>query len=99
MGWRADGGLWLLVRGGGLFLSKGSGVCKLILPFLVHYDGIQVLRSVFTSFLSLHFLGEFGVEEFRHVEKIFVNFQEERGKIYQKHDFNSCNKIEGCELS
>lgn len=58
MGWRADGGLWLLVRGGGLFLSKGSGVCKLILPFLVHYDGIQVQRSVFTSFLSLHFLGE-----------------------------------------
>lgn len=49
---------------------------------------IQVQRSVFTSFLSLHFLGEFGVEEFRHVEKIFVNFQEERGKIYQKHDFN-----------
>lgn len=27
MGWRADGGLWLLVRGGGLFLSKGKGVC------------------------------------------------------------------------
>ncbi|KAJ0531730.1 putative transcription factor WD40-like family [Helianthus annuus] len=28
MGWRADGGLWLLVRGGGLYLSKGTGVCK-----------------------------------------------------------------------
>lgn len=27
MGWRADGGLWLLVRGGGLYLSKGTGVC------------------------------------------------------------------------
>ena len=26
MGWRADGGLWLLVRGGGLFLSSGTGV-------------------------------------------------------------------------
>lgn len=26
MGWRADGGLWLLVRGGGLYLSKGTGV-------------------------------------------------------------------------
>ena len=26
MGWRADGGLWLLARGGGLFLSKGTGV-------------------------------------------------------------------------
>jgi hypothetical protein len=26
MGWRADGGLWLVVRGGGLFLSKGTGV-------------------------------------------------------------------------
>nr|CAD1830704.1 unnamed protein product [Ananas comosus var. bracteatus] len=25
MGWRADGGLWLLVRGGGLYLSKGTG--------------------------------------------------------------------------
>lgn len=29
MGWRADGDLWLLVRGGGLFLSKGTGVIKL----------------------------------------------------------------------
>lgn len=29
MGWRADGGLWLLVRGGGLYLSKGTGVSKL----------------------------------------------------------------------
>ncbi|XP_077231234.1 photosystem II stability/assembly factor, chloroplast (HCF136) isoform X2 [Tasmannia lanceolata] len=28
MGWRADGGLWLLVRGGGLYLSKGTGVSK-----------------------------------------------------------------------
>lgn len=26
MGWRSDGGLWLLVRGGGLYLSKGTGV-------------------------------------------------------------------------
>lgn len=26
MGWRADGGLWLLARGGGLYLSKGTGV-------------------------------------------------------------------------
>lgn len=37
MGWRADGGLWLLVRGGGLFLSKGTGVCGAHLedlPFL-----------------------------------------------------------------
>lgn len=29
MGWRADGGLWLLVRGGGLFLSKGTGVSEI----------------------------------------------------------------------
>lgn len=29
MGWRADGGLWLLVRGGGLYLSKGTGVSKI----------------------------------------------------------------------
>jgi hypothetical protein len=28
MGWRADGGLWLLVRGGGLYLSKGTGVSE-----------------------------------------------------------------------
>eukprot|EP00850_Spirogloea_muscicola_P012188 SM000078S22047 [mRNA] locus=s78:67403:70094:- [translate_table: standard] len=28
MGWRADGGLWLLVRGGGLFLGKGTGVSE-----------------------------------------------------------------------
>lgn len=26
MGWRADGGLWLVVRGGGLYVSKGTGV-------------------------------------------------------------------------
>ena len=30
MGWRADGGLWLLVRGGGLYLSKGTGVSTAI---------------------------------------------------------------------
>jgi len=34
MGWRADGGLWLLVRGGGLYLSKGTGVCSHL--FLLH---------------------------------------------------------------
>jgi photosystem II stability/assembly factor-like uncharacterized protein len=28
MGWRADGGLWLLVRGGGLYLSRGSGITE-----------------------------------------------------------------------
>ncbi|CAI5478190.1 unnamed protein product [Closterium sp. Yama58-4] len=28
MGWRADGGLWLLVRGGGLFLGQGEGVSE-----------------------------------------------------------------------
>lgn len=28
MGWRTDGGLWLLVRGGGLYLSKGTGVSE-----------------------------------------------------------------------
>ncbi|KAE9455572.1 hypothetical protein C3L33_12552, partial [Rhododendron williamsianum] len=28
MGWRADGGLWLLVRGGGLYLSKGTGASE-----------------------------------------------------------------------
>ncbi|XLS98105.1 hypothetical protein HN51_040840 [Arachis hypogaea] len=28
MGWKADGGLWLLVRGGGLYLRKGTGLTK-----------------------------------------------------------------------
>ncbi|XP_002966130.2 photosystem II stability/assembly factor HCF136, chloroplastic [Selaginella moellendorffii] len=28
MGWRADGGLWLVVRGGGLYLGKCLGVCE-----------------------------------------------------------------------
>ncbi|QHN82025.1 Photosystem II stability/assembly factor [Arachis hypogaea] len=28
MGWRADGGLWLLVRGGGLYLRKGTGLTE-----------------------------------------------------------------------
>uniref|UniRef100_A0A7I4B2R4 Photosynthesis system II assembly factor Ycf48/Hcf136-like domain-containing protein n=1 Tax=Physcomitrium patens TaxID=3218 RepID=A0A7I4B2R4_PHYPA len=28
MGWRADGGLWLVVRGGGLYVSKGTGVTE-----------------------------------------------------------------------
>ncbi|XLT55618.1 hypothetical protein HN873_048222, partial [Arachis hypogaea] len=28
MGWRADGGLWLFVRGGGLYLSKGTGLTE-----------------------------------------------------------------------
>lgn len=28
MGWRSDGGLWVLVRGGGLLLSEGTGVTE-----------------------------------------------------------------------
>ncbi|KAJ7520787.1 hypothetical protein O6H91_19G022800 [Diphasiastrum complanatum] len=28
MGWRADGGLWLVVRGGGLYLGRGEGVSE-----------------------------------------------------------------------
>ncbi|KAG0560358.1 hypothetical protein KC19_10G174600 [Ceratodon purpureus] len=28
MGWRADGGLWLAVRGGGLLVSRGTGVTE-----------------------------------------------------------------------
>ncbi|KMZ72533.1 Ycf48-like protein [Zostera marina] len=35
MGWRADGGLWLLVRGGGLYLSKGTGISE-------DFDEVQV---------------------------------------------------------
>lgn len=57
MGWRADGGLWLLVRGGGLFLSKGSGVCKLILPFLVHYVDTGAKICVYFFSFSSFFRG------------------------------------------
>lgn len=35
MGWRADGGLWLLVRGGGLYLSRGTGVSKFLYSVVV----------------------------------------------------------------
>lgn len=35
MGWRADGGLWLVVRGGGLYLSRGTGITE-------EFDEIQV---------------------------------------------------------
>lgn len=50
MGWRADGGLWLLVRGGGLYLSKGTGVSKLYI-FFVNFISIIVLNNVGHLFL------------------------------------------------
>lgn len=37
MGWRADGGLWLLVRGGGLYLSKGTGVNFIDSGYICYY--------------------------------------------------------------
>lgn len=49
MGWRADGGLWLLVRGGGLYLSKGSGVCANILYFHMEFDYFLVSCNHNTS--------------------------------------------------
>lgn len=49
MGWRADGGLWLLVRGGGLYLSKGTGASErsFLLNFyssIIHLDS-NILNS------------------------------------------------------
>lgn len=47
MGWRADGGLWLLVRGGGLYLSKGNGVrANILIDFLLCSHNISLLNTV-----------------------------------------------------
>ena len=56
MGWRADGGLWLLVRGGGLYLSKGTGVSTAIrLSSLLSCLKISVSFSYLTK-LVLRFI-------------------------------------------
>lgn len=44
MGWRADGGLWLLVRGGGLYLSKGTGV-SMGISLLLNMSSISCIRK------------------------------------------------------
>lgn len=49
MGWRADGGLWLLVRGGGLYLSKGSGISEDFEEVTVQSRGFGILDVGYRS--------------------------------------------------
>lgn len=49
MGWRADGGLWLLVRGGGLFLSKGTGITEEFEEVPVQSRGFGILDVGYRS--------------------------------------------------
>ncbi|KAG7025624.1 Photosystem II stability/assembly factor, chloroplastic [Cucurbita argyrosperma subsp. argyrosperma] len=49
MGWRADGGLWLLVRGGGLFLSKGTGISEDFEEVPVQSRGFGILDVGYRS--------------------------------------------------
>ncbi|CAL5050293.1 unnamed protein product [Urochloa decumbens] len=49
MGWRADGGLWLLVRGGGLFLSKGTGITEDFEEVQVQSRGFGILDVGYRS--------------------------------------------------
>ncbi|XP_010940339.3 photosystem II stability/assembly factor HCF136, chloroplastic [Elaeis guineensis] len=49
MGWRADGGLWLLVRGGGLYLSKGTGITEEFEEVPVQSRGFGILDVGYRS--------------------------------------------------
>ncbi|KAH0469863.1 hypothetical protein IEQ34_001421 [Dendrobium chrysotoxum] len=49
MGWRADGGLWLLVRGGGLYLSKGTGINEEFEEVPVQSRGFGILDVGYRS--------------------------------------------------
>lgn len=49
MGWRADGGLWLLVRGGGLYLSKGTGITEDFEEVNVQSRGFGILDVGYRS--------------------------------------------------
>lgn len=49
MGWRADGGLWLLVRGGGLYLSKGTGMSEDFEEVSVQSRGFGILDVGYRS--------------------------------------------------
>ncbi|KAK6146565.1 hypothetical protein DH2020_020434 [Rehmannia glutinosa] len=49
MGWRADGGLWLLVRGGGLYLSKGTGITEEFEEIPVQSRGFGILDVGYRS--------------------------------------------------
>ncbi|XP_057960542.1 photosystem II stability/assembly factor HCF136, chloroplastic isoform X1 [Malania oleifera] len=49
MGWRTDGGLWLLVRGGGLYLSKGLGISEEFEEVPVQSRGFGILDVGYRS--------------------------------------------------
>ncbi|KAG0477769.1 hypothetical protein HPP92_012488 [Vanilla planifolia] len=49
MGWRTDGGLWLLVRGGGLFLGKGTGITEDFEEVPVQSRGFGILDVGYRS--------------------------------------------------
>ncbi|KAK3017641.1 hypothetical protein RJ639_003233 [Escallonia herrerae] len=49
MGWRADGGLWLLVRGGGLYLSRGTGLTEDFEEIPVQSRGFGILDVGYRS--------------------------------------------------
>lgn len=49
MGWRGDGGLWLLVRGGGLFLGRGNGVTEDFDEVRISSRGFGILDVGFRS--------------------------------------------------
>ncbi|GFZ00333.1 photosystem II stability/assembly factor, chloroplast (HCF136) [Actinidia rufa] len=49
MGWRTDGGLWLLVRGGGLYLSKGTGITEEFEEIPVQSRGFGILDVGYRS--------------------------------------------------
>ncbi|KAL3510255.1 hypothetical protein ACH5RR_029656 [Cinchona calisaya] len=52
MGWRTDGGLRLLVRGAGLYLSKGTGITEVFDEVAVQSRGFGVLAVGYRSQLT-----------------------------------------------
>lgn len=62
MGWRADGGLWLLVRGGGLFLSKGTGVSEIEdVPLHVQLLAMHFVQTTLLENMNNGFELQFGL--------------------------------------
>ncbi|GBG72189.1 hypothetical protein CBR_g11122 [Chara braunii] len=49
MGWRTDGGLWLVTRGGGLYLSQGEGVSENFKEARLSSRGFGILDVGFVS--------------------------------------------------
>lgn len=66
MGWRADGGLWLLVRGGGLYLSKGTGV--------VNTENFILVYQYDTSSFPFHSFSS-GQSSFSYLVFLFTHFK------------------------